>query len=164
MQHADDSERGPLKAIGLLKLISGFTALAAGIGLFGYAKQDPAQGAERLIEHFGLDPQNHLIHGLLSKLTGVSPKQLRTLAIGTFFYATLHMIEGTGLIMGLHWAEYLVVFATGSLVPFEVYEIFRKPTPLRFALLLANLAIVAYLIYALRADHKKRLAKSRAPD
>jgi uncharacterized membrane protein (DUF2068 family) len=152
-----------LKAIGILKLISGVTALAAGIGLFGVLHHDPAKSAERLIEHFGLDPQNHLIHTVLARLTGIDPKQLRALAVGTFFYATLHAVEGTGLILGYHWAEYLVVFATGSLVPFEIYEIYRKPTALRFTLLVVNLAIVAYLIYALRADHKKRQAEANQP-
>jgi uncharacterized membrane protein (DUF2068 family) len=149
--------------IGILKLISGVTAFAAGIGFFEFFQHDPGKTAERMIEHFGLDPQNHLIHSLLSWLTGVDPKQLRAVAAGTFFYATLHMVEGTGLIMGYHWAEYLVVFATGSLVPFEIYEIARKPTALRVALLIVNLLIVAYLIYALRADRKKRQAEQSSP-
>jgi uncharacterized membrane protein (DUF2068 family) len=153
-----------LEAIGVLKLISGASALAAGIGLFGFMNHDPAKGAERLIEHFGLDPQNYIIHEVLSKLTGIQPKQLRALAVGTFFYATLHVIEGTGLIMGYHWAEYLVVVATGSLVPFEIYEISRKPTLLRVGLLVVNLGIVAYLIYALRSDRKKRLAAADSAD
>ncbi len=162
-KHSTGSDRIGLKAIGILKLISGTTALAAGIGLFGVINHDPAKSAERLIEHFGLDPQNHLIHALLAKLTGIDPKQLRAVAAGTFFYAALHAVEGAGLIMGFHWAEYLVVFATGSLVPFEIYEIARKPTLLRIGLLILNLAIVAYLIYALRSDRKKRLAESNPP-
>ena len=115
-----------LRIIGVLKLISGATALLVGLGVFHFLGNDPGPQAERLITHLGLDPNNHLIHAVIAAITGIDRTQLRALEVGTFFYAGLHTIEGIGLILGYHWAEYLVIVATGSLIPFEIYEIARK--------------------------------------
>jgi uncharacterized membrane protein (DUF2068 family) len=154
-----------LKVIGVLKLISGVTALAVGVGVFRFLGHDPGPHAERIVSHLGLDPNNSIIHEAVSRLTGVDRSHLRAIEFGTFFYAALHTIEGLGLILGYHWAEYLVIVATGSLVPFEIYEIARKFTALRVALFLANVAIVIYLIVSLTREHRARLRESeRAPE
>jgi uncharacterized membrane protein (DUF2068 family) len=146
-----------LKVIGAMKLVSGATALAVGLGVFHFLGNDPAPHAERIITHLGLDPNNHIIHSVISWITGIDRAHLRALEAGTFFYAGLHAVEGTGLILGYHWAEYLVIVATGSLIPFEIYEIARKFTLVRVALFVVNVAIVIYLIITLRKDRRERL-------
>ena len=140
----------------MLKLISGATALVVGIGVFRFLGHDPGPNAERIITHLGLDPHNHIIHEAISRLTGIDRAHLRALEAGTFFYASLHTIEGIGLILGYHWAGYLVIVATGSLIPFEIYEIVRKFTLVRVALFVVNVAIVIYLILTLRKDRRER--------
>jgi len=55
------------------------------------------------------------------------------------------LIEGWALQRGRPWAAWLVVFTTGSLLPFEVVALVRRPSAVRVALVSANLAIVAYL-------------------
>jgi uncharacterized membrane protein (DUF2068 family) len=144
------------KVIGALKLLSGLLALAAGLGATRFLAHDPGPKLERAVTHLGLDPQNQIIHDVITKLTGMSPTHLRAIEAGTFFYATLHLIEGIGLILEHAWAGYLVVIATSTLVPFEIYEIVKKPTPLRFALFLLNVGIVLYLIVTIRKEHKNR--------
>lgn len=147
-----------LRVIGVLKLISGATALLVGVGVFRFLGHDPGPHAERILIHLGLDPNNRFIHGLISWITGIDRSKLRALEVGTYFYAALHTIEGTGLILGYHWAEYLVVVATGLLVPFELYELARKLTWIRAGILALNIAIVVYLVYILRRDRRARLA------
>ena len=78
------------------------------------------------------------------------------LEAGTFFYALLHVIEGTGLILGKDWAGYLVIVATSSLVPFEIYEIAHKISLLRIAIFVLNVGIVIYLIVTLRKERQAR--------
>ncbi len=109
------------------------------------------QGLEHLVTHLGLDPQNHIIHTVISRLTGIDRVHLRAIEAGTFFYALLHLIEGIGLILERDWAGYLVIVATSSLVPFEIYEISQKLSLARIAILVLNLAIVVYLIVALES-------------
>jgi uncharacterized membrane protein (DUF2068 family) len=144
------------KVIGTLKLISGAFALAAGIGILHYLDQGQGQGLEQFVSHLGLDPQNHIIHTVISRLTGIDRVHLHAIEAGTFFYALLHLIEGIGLILEYDWAGYLVIVATSSLIPFEIYEIVKKLSLLRIALLVLNLAIVLYLIATLRAEHRYR--------
>ena len=48
------------------------------------------------------------------------------------------------------------MIATSTLIPFEIYEIARKPNPLRFSLFFLNIGIVIYLIVTLRKEHIER--------
>jgi uncharacterized membrane protein (DUF2068 family) len=146
------------KLIGTLKLISGALALGMGIGVVRFLGDEPGPRAERIVSHLGLDPHNSIIHGLISRVTGISRTQLRALEVGTFFYALLHLVEGIGLILERDWAGYLVIVATSLLVPFEIYEIVRKPTLVRASLFVLNVGIVIYLIATL---HKERQARRR---
>jgi uncharacterized membrane protein (DUF2068 family) len=144
------------KVIGILKLFSGLIALVVGIGAVRFLAHDPGPKIERALSHLGLDPQNQLIHTVISALSGIDRTRLRAIEAGTFFYALLHCLEGIGLILEKTCAGYLVVIATSTLIPFEIYEIVRKPTPLRFALFFLNVGIVIYLIVALRKEHFNR--------
>ena len=132
------------------------TALAFGFGAFRFLGHDPGPAAERLVSHLGLDPHNQIIHEVLPRITGIDRAHLRAIEVGTFFYALLHTIEGIGLFLERDWAGYLVIVATSSLIPFEIYEISRKFTLLRIALFLVNVGIVIYLIVALRKEHQAR--------
>jgi uncharacterized membrane protein (DUF2068 family) len=44
-------------------------------------------------------------------------------------------------------------------VPFEIYELYHHPTPVKVLVLIINLAVVAYLIF--RITHEPRHAQSR---
>jgi uncharacterized membrane protein (DUF2068 family) len=140
--------------IGAFKFASGLLLVALGIGIFQDVQSDPTKGAEHIISTLKLDPDNRYIHAAIEKLSGIGPKQLRAIGVGTFLYALMYLVEGGGLLLGKHWAEYFTVAATGLFIPLEVYEVARRITPVRLAVLAINVAIVAYLIYQLR--HKKR--------
>ena len=67
-----------------------------------------------------------------------------------FAYALVEGTEGIGLAMRRRWAEYLIVVATGLLIPYEVWEVIHKVTIFRVGGLLLNVAIVVYLAYRKR--------------
>ena len=67
--------------------------------------------------------------------------------------AALTLCEGWVLYRGLTWGPWLVVITTGSLLPFEVVELARRPRAGRFVILVVNLAIVWYL--AARAARRR---------
>jgi uncharacterized membrane protein (DUF2068 family) len=148
------------EVIGIYKLITGALALAVAIGVFRYLDHDPGPRAERIVTHLGLDPHNQIIHAALSRVTGIDRTHFRALEVGTYVYALIRLIEGIGLIRGRLWAGYLVVIATSSLMPFEIYEIASKPGPLRIAIFVLNASIVIYLIIALRKEHQVRGRRS----
>jgi uncharacterized membrane protein (DUF2068 family) len=102
-----------------------------------------------------VDPDNHFIHMLLRKLWSVNDRKLIELSAGTFFYAGLMLTEGIGLALHKRWAEYLTVFATASLIPLEIYELVKHFSLTKIGLILINVAIVLYLIRALRTNTVK---------
>ena len=143
-----------LKLIGTFKFVSGLMLVGLGVGLFRQADANLAEKAEHIVAALRLDPGNHYIHSLLDKIPGVSPRQIRAIGIGTFLYALMYLVEGGGLLLRRHWAEYLTVVATGLFIPLEIYEVVRRPTPIRIGLLVINTAIVAYLVVQLRRKGK----------
>ena len=72
------------------------------------------------------------------------------LAVSAVLYAALEATEGVGLAMRRRWAEYLTVIATSILIPYEAYEVLRRPTLFKVGALLLNLAVVGYLAYRKR--------------
>ena len=140
--------RGSLgfQIIGVLKLVTAALGMAVGLGLFRLFKSDVAASLEQIIRHLHLDPENRLVHHAISWISGLQPRQLHLIEAGTFFYASLHTIEGIGLLRGRRWGAFLTIVATSSLIPLECYEIYERPRPLRIAVLVINIGIAIYLI------------------
>jgi uncharacterized membrane protein (DUF2068 family) len=137
-----------------MKLASAVLLAAAGLGVFHLVNKDLGEVAERFVSRLHLDPENHLIQPIISQVSGLDRKRLEAIGAGTLFYAVLHAIEGTGLLLRRNWAGYLTVIITGSLLPVELYEVARKTTAVRVAVLLANLAILIYLIVKLIQERR----------
>lgn len=143
-----------LRVIAIFKLISAALLFAVGCGLFHLLGTNLDDTAVHFIHRLHLDPENKTITKALAGISGVSQVDLKALDIGTFLYALLYIVEGIGLLKGKHWAEYLTIIATASLIPIEIYELTRKLNVTRSTILLINIAIAIYLIYQLIADRK----------
>jgi len=141
-----------IRLIGLFKLLKGILLIAVGIGAFKMVHSDVTEIATRLVIKFGLDPVGRHVGKLLLETANLTPDRIRAVGVGSFVYAALFLTEGTGLLMAKRWAEWFSVIITSSLVPFEIYEIYRHPTMLKVFALLVNLAVVAYLLYRIRTD------------
>jgi uncharacterized membrane protein (DUF2068 family) len=139
-----------LLLIAVFKLFKGVAFLAVALGARHLLSQDLSAAVERWVDFLRIDPHNHYIHILLEKIAKIDAKRIRELRIGTFFYAILFLIEGTGLALRQRWAEYVTIISTSSLIPVEVYELLKQYTPLKVGFLLVNVAVVVYLIFELR--------------
>jgi uncharacterized membrane protein (DUF2068 family) len=137
--------------IALFKLAKAIMLIAVGIGAIKLMHRDIADTVTHWVNVFRVDPDSHFIHRILAKIFAVTPKQLRELSAGTFFYAALLLTEGIGLLLRKRWAEYFTVITTGLLVPLEIYELVEHFTGVKVAVLAINVAIVWYLIVQLRA-------------
>jgi uncharacterized membrane protein (DUF2068 family) len=142
--------------IGLFKLLKGLMLVAVGVGALKLLHRDVATVVEHWVEVLRVDPDNRFIHRVLLKVFAVSPRQLKELSIGTFFYAALLLTEGIGLLMRKHWAEYFTVITTAALIPLELYELAEKFTITRIAVTVINVAIVWYLVRELRRGKSYR--------
>lgn len=85
---------------------------------------------------------------------------LKVLTIALLADAVLSGVEGLALRAGRWWAPWVVVIATALLLPWELWEILRRPAWGRVAILAINLAVVAYLLAGVIREH--RTAEPRA--
>jgi uncharacterized membrane protein (DUF2068 family) len=139
-----------LLLIALFKLIKGILLLAVGIGALKLLHRDIAQTVAHWVDILRVDPDNRLIHGLLARVLSVTPGQLRAASAGTFVYSGLLLTEGLGLLFRKRWAEYFTIITTAGLIPIELYELSRRVTTAKVAVLFINVAIVAYLVRRIR--------------
>jgi len=54
------------------------------------------------------------------------------------------------------WAEFVTLILTASFLPWEFFEMFRRPNWIRIGLTAINLAVVIYLIYYVQARMRER--------
>ena len=140
--------------IALFKLMEAAAVLALAVGALKLLHHDVAKSAEEWITALRIDPHNEHLNWLLSKLSGIDDRRLKEISAGSFAYAALRLVEGTGLLFRQRWAEHLVVIATAMLIPLELHEIIRRATVPHILMLILNLAVVAYLVTRLRRTRK----------
>ena len=139
-----------LRIIAAFKLLKALALIAVGVGALKLLHKDVAAIAEHWINIFQVDPHNHFIDLLLTKLANINDHRLKELSVGTFVYAGIFLVEGMGLAMQKRWAEYFTIVTTSSLLPIEIYELWRRVSIGKCLALAINLAVVAYLILELR--------------
>jgi len=144
--------------IALFKLFKGALLVATGVGALKLLHRDVADTVLRWVQILRVDPDNRAVHAMLAKVLFVTPKQLELLSAGTFFYAALLLTEGTGLLLRKEWAEYFTIITTGGLIPIEVYELARRVSAAKIAVLLVNIAIVIYLVARVRGRRASQMA------
>lgn len=140
-----------MRVIAAFKLLKAGLLIALGVGAFKILHKDKAALVEHWIEAFRLDPANRFVDAAIAKASNLGPEQIKKLGLGSFLYAGLFLIEGVGLWLLKPWAEWVTVTITSSLVPIEIYEIYRHPSAMKVGVLAINVAIVVYLIYHIRS-------------
>lgn len=105
------------------------------------------------------DPvDQRLILRALSWVERLGADKLHLVMTVTIAYTAVVLVEGTGLWLRKVWAEWVTLVATCSLIPFELYELFHRPSGRRWTVavtLAVNLLIAAYLAYLLRAQRRR---------
>ena len=140
-----------LIAIGIFKLFKALLLLAVGIGAIRLLHKDVSATAMHWTRLLRVDPDNRVVHGILTRIFRVTPKELKELSLGTFFYAGLFATEGVGLLLRKRWAEYFTIVTTGGFIPLEIFELTRHFTVAKLAVTLVNVLIVWYLVARVRS-------------
>jgi uncharacterized membrane protein (DUF2068 family) len=95
--------------------------------------------------------EHEVVTWALTWISGLSEAKIHALRFVTFTYAGMFALEGIGLWMRKRWAEWLTTIITASLIPLEVWELAHRPNFGKAAVVLANIAIVVYLIWHVRS-------------
>jgi uncharacterized membrane protein (DUF2068 family) len=147
-----------LKLIAAERAVRGVLLLAAGFYLLTHLDTDFGKLADRLMRAIELDPRRHLLHRIIAYLHNLHASELKLAGIAAIVYGVIELVEGTGLWLDRLWAEYLTVVSTSLLLPYELYELVRRPSALKAAGIAVNVAIVVYLAVLLR----RRLRRAHA--
>jgi uncharacterized membrane protein (DUF2068 family) len=140
-----------IRAVAAIEVLKGLIVLAAASGLLALVHRDVNEVAGLIIAHAHLNPAAKYPKIFLDAAAGVTDRRLWQLAAGAVAYSVLRLVEGYGLYKQRAWAEILAALSGAIYVPFELMELFRKPSMLAMLLLGLNLAIVAVMVHALRA-------------
>lgn len=152
----NSSHNGLIRLVAAFKLIKAALLIVAGFGILKLIHADLATQLDHWVKVLGFDPGSHYVNLAIQKATSTPRGEIKEFGIVSFVYAALFLTEGIGLWMEKRWAEWFTVAITSSLVPVEVYEIFRHPSPVKIVVLVLNIAIVAYLLWRIR--HESRSA------
>jgi uncharacterized membrane protein (DUF2068 family) len=80
-----------------------------------------------------------------------------------FTYSLLRFAEAYGLWRQRIWAEWLAFVSGALFVPLEIRELMRGITLVRSVMFVANLGIVLYMFFLLRAGRRRRELQSIEP-
>ncbi|HEV2646380.1 MAG TPA: DUF2127 domain-containing protein [Acidobacteriaceae bacterium] len=146
-------DRG-LLAIGVFKLLEAVFFFLVGLGVIHFIHRDLGDEAVRVAERLKMDLDGRVMTWVLNHIDDLTAHRLKQIGVATFFYAGLRVAEGVGLVLEKLWAEYLTIGVTVSFLPWEIYEIFRKPDLWRLGLLVTNFGVLVYLAWSL--DRRNR--------
>jgi len=104
---------------------------------------------------------HHEIRRALERLSS-DGHALREIGVACLIYAAVFLVEGVGLLRRRRWAEWLTVIVTGSFIPFEIYELVRRPRVAKLIAVALNVAIVVYLAWRRARAHVPRASRLRA--
>jgi uncharacterized membrane protein (DUF2068 family) len=154
VEKAPEPRFGVLRTIALYKLVKVVLLLCVA---YGELRLRDASLAAKLLSWAQARPyglEHRIVTQLLEWFSGLSVSRIHALRIVTFAYAAVFALEGVGLWMQKRWAEWLTTIITASLIPLEAWEIFFRPTIGKVLILLANVAVVAYLVWHVRTKNK----------
>lgn len=146
-----------LRIIAIYKGVKTVCLILVAIFAFHLDREQNFQKLVHWLEHLSLTDSNGLRWRLVEVLQSLGPSKFVAIGLVALAYAAIFATEGTGLWLRKHWAEWFTVIATGSLIPLELYETIHKFGWLKLGALIANIAIVIYLVrLALQPHPAKR--------
>jgi uncharacterized membrane protein (DUF2068 family) len=139
-----------VRVVALFEAAKGALVLAAGLDLLSLVGRDVKAFAERLIKHSHLNPASHYPRIFVDAASRVTDANLWMFAGAAVLYSAVRGVEAYGLWRERRWAEWFALVAGALYVPIEIYELIQHVSWIKIGILVSNLAIVAYMAYALR--------------
>jgi len=149
-----------VRLIALFEAFKGVLVLLVGTGVIALRHKGVYDVALSLLEHAHLNPASRYPHIFLDAASDLQNTRLVVLAAGAACYSALRFVEAYGLLFARGWAEMLAALSGAIYLPFEIAGLLEHRTLLHAGMLLANLVVVAIMLYAL--VRKRRALQSKA--
>jgi uncharacterized membrane protein (DUF2068 family) len=146
---AEATSKSGLRVVAVFEGAKGGLVLITGLGLLAFLHRDLHDAAEEIVKHLHMNPAHRYPRIFLDAASRVTDAQLWLLALSAFLYAMVRFIEAYGLWHRKLWAAWFGVLSGGIYIPVELFEVAHGLSWAKLTVLSVNLAIVAYLGYAL---------------
>lgn len=132
-----------LKLIIFQKVTTGILQLIIAYGFFSIRDTGIVAATQKIAYLLEFSMDNYYVGMFLDKAGDTSSNTIIVLSVVFFIFGATGFVEAYGLHRREKWAEWLVVCFTGSFIPFELYELFQRPT----LLILIVLVITCLIVY-----------------
>jgi len=149
-----------LRAVASFELSKGLVVLAAGCGVLLLLHRNTSEIAQSLLTLLHISPDHRLAHLIMRQANRITDKKLWTFAGVAACYSIMRFVESYGLWKARAWAEWIALISGAMYLPFEVRELIRRLSLFHSALLIANLAVVLYMVYLRSMDVEGPAAKA----
>jgi uncharacterized membrane protein (DUF2068 family) len=144
--------------VAILEAAKGVLVLLAA---FGFAEillrhVDLEDAAQNLLYFWHIDPDRKISHALMHLAGRMMDTNLVTVLAIACAYSSLRFIEAYGLWRQRVWAEWLAIVSGAVYLPFELYNLIRRPTMAHWVILLVNIGVVLYIAWVRWDDVRGR--------
>src|SRR5256712_9094155 len=143
-----------LKIIALFKIAKGALLIGLGFSLIVLnSRTNWMDGISDWVDDELLVVRSKTLHYLLNQLQyALAGGHLRATGLVALFYSAVLFTEGTGVYLQKRWGEFLMIFATGALIPFEIHHLWVRPSLGALVIMAVNCFIVWFLYRVLRRE------------
>ena len=141
--------------IATYKSLQALLIAAVGFGALRLVGKDIGDVTGQIVGALRFNPESRLINFILDQASLLNDPLLRRIGLVAFCYAGLSLAEGIGLYLEKAWGEFLTLFITASFLPWEVFEVARRVTWVRVALLIVNTLVFLYLLKVVAVRRKQ---------
>src|ERR1051326_5072974 len=147
-----------LRGVAMFEAGKGLIALAVGIWLISLRHKDLERVAEHLLRFLHkvlhLSPDGHLARSIMRGASHVNHHNLHVVTLLAFIYVGIRFAEAAGLWLEKEWAEWFALISGALYMPYEIYELARNATLVKWGILGINALIVWYLAWLLHDSYK----------
>lgn len=149
-----------LRGVAVFEAGKGALALLAAIWVLTLRHKDMKEVADSLLtalhKILHINPDRHFFQLIQRSVGGLTHSGLHVIAGLVLLYAVIRFVEATGLWLEKEWAEWFALISGAAYMPFEIYELARHPTAIKWGVLAINTLIVLYVAWLLRDSHRRR--------
>ncbi len=144
------SGKNGCRAIAAFEAGKAILIVTMGLGLLSLIHHDVGSIAANIVKHLQINPASKYPQIFIAASRHLTDARLWLLAWIALLDAIVRAIEAVGLWQGRPWGKWIGIVSGTIYLPYEAYELSLGMTWLKFAFFATNIAIVAYLGYALR--------------
>jgi uncharacterized membrane protein (DUF2068 family) len=150
-----------VRTVATFEFTKGVVVVLAGLGIFSMRHKDIWGLTESFLEFLHVNPHHHFVGVFIALVSRLSDVRLWKIATVAAVYSILRFVEAYGLWYALPWAEWLAIASGSIYIPFEVADLLRRPSWIRFLIVVVNVGIVLYILM-LRLEAAKKHHADRA--